>query len=270
MNSIDLAKRERKSSPWLRFIDKVVKPHMVHTTSMTSVQVGLSGYLLKQKNGLLGVTFERRFFVLDKADGIIRYYRKEGAKLAKAFVCRGALLTVLPGRLGTLEGTFCVENEDRMLTLRADTDAARSAWVAALLDAGALTPEALRAQRFARFHCRRIEATVEKPPNMPLGLALAPSKTGITTGHLIVTDVSYGGLIQLSGADFRLGDMLVSVNRKKIESLDGFIQLLRGLVGKLVFELQRVEEPAALEALLQQVLAELAPQIRRLNHADDR
>ena len=85
-----------------------------------------------------------------------------------------------------------------------------------------------------------------------------------------MTDVSYGGLIQLSGADFRLGDMLVSVNRKKIESLDGFIQLLRGLVGKLVFELQRVEEPAALEALLQQVLAELAPQIRRLNHADDR
>ena len=243
---------------------------MVLSTSMTSEQVGLSGYLLKQKIGLLGVTFERRFFVLDKADGIIRYYKKEGAKLAKAFVCRGALLTVLPGRLGTLEGTFCVENEDRMLTLRADTDAARSAWVAALLDAGALTPEALRAQRFARFHCRRIEATVEKPPNMPLGLALAPSKTGITTGHLIVTDVSYGGLIQLSGADFRLGDMLVSVNRKKIESLDGFIQLLRGLVGKLVFELQRVEEPAALEALLQQVLAELAPQIRRLNHADDR
>jgi hypothetical protein len=108
--------------------------------------------------------------------------------------------------------------------------------------------------------CRRIEATVEKPPNMPLGLALALSKTGVTTGHLIVTDVSYGGLVQLSGADFRLGDMLVSVNRKKIGSLDGFVQLLRGFVGKLVFELQRVEEPGALKALLQQVPAELAPQ----------
>jgi hypothetical protein len=54
--------------------------------------------------------------------------------------------------------------------------------------------------------------------------------------------------------------MLVSVNRKKIGSLDGFVQLLRGFVGKLVFELQRVEEPGALKALLQQVPAELAPQ----------
>lgn len=332
---------------------------------MTSMQGGQSGYLFKQNNGLLGVTFERRFFVLDKANGIIRYYRKEGAKLAKEFVCRGALLSVLPGRLGTLEGTFCVKNASRMLILRADTGAVRSAWVGALLDAGAqnhplsihvaaqpvrggngsrevasataiatartssgtqaaapivmsggaactlvpvpaglaagdrfqlelpdgesftvIVPEGagqsievvlparcvtvkdsssslpLRHSRSNSEHtlCRRIEATVEKPPNLPLGLALAPSKTGVTTGHLIVTDVSYGGLVQLSGADFRLGDMLVSVNRKKIESLDGFVQLLRGFVGKLVFELQRVEEPGALKALLQQVPAELAPQ----------
>ena len=77
--------------------------------------------------------------------------------------------------------------------------------------------------------------------NMPLGLALIPSGTG----HLIVNDVANGGLIQSSGANIIKGDQLVGVNGTRVESLDGFVELLHGLpLGELVFEVLRpVEEP---------------------------
>ena len=76
---------------------------------------------------------------------------------------------------------------------------------------------------------------------MPLGLALIPSGTG----HLIVNDVANGGLIQSSGANIIKGDQLVGVNGTRVESLDGFVELLHGLpLGELVFEVLRpVEEP---------------------------
>ena len=130
-----------------------------------------------------------------------------------------------------------------------------------------------------------MQVTLEKPPSASLGLALAPSKTG----HLIVTDVPYGGLIQVSacrlprgvpcrlprgapcrvpcrvpyggriqvsGADFRLGDMLVGVNGTAVQSLDSFVETMRSLSGVLTFELQRVEDAEALEILLRQVSKE--------------
>ena len=77
--------------------------------------------------------------------------------------------------------------------------------------------------------------------NMPLGLALIPSGTG----HLIVNDVANGGLIRSSGANIIKGDQLVGVNGTRVESLDGFVELLHGLpLGELVFEVLRpVEEP---------------------------
>ena len=100
--------------------------------------------------------------------------------------------------------------------------------------------------------CRRIEVSFNRPPNMPLGLAVAPSKTG----HLIVTDVPHGGLVQQLHADFRLGDMLISINGLEVQGLDSFVQLMSELSGLLAFQIQRVEDPEALQTLLQQVSKE--------------
>ena len=72
---------------------------------------------------------------------------------------------------------------------------------------------------------------VDRPANAPLGLALAPGELG----RLVVTDLAYGGLIQAAGANIREGDQLLSINGNVVESLNGFVQLLSGLAGELVF-----------------------------------
>ena len=95
----------------------------------------------------------------------------------------------------------------------------------------------------------RIQVVVDRPANAPLGLALAPGEMG----RLVVTDLAYGGLIQAAGANIQEGDQLLSINGNVVESLNGFVQLLSGLAGELVFELLRSEGPEVLEVPIRQV-----------------
>ncbi|KOO33228.1 hypothetical protein Ctob_008918 [Chrysochromulina tobinii] len=71
-------------------------------------------------------------------------------------------------------------------------------------------------------------------------------------GRLVVTDLAYGGLIQAAGANIREGDQLLSINGNVVESLNGFVQLLSGLAGELVFELLRSEGPEMLDVPIRQ------------------
>ena len=246
--------------------------------------------------------WEKRYFVLDQ-HSMLRYYKKEGDDQAKNELnCQGALLSVLQR-----DSAFCIETRDRVLSLRAESDTQRSAWICALLQAGAqdhplagFAAEALTGARpnssvaqtclgsssappeiivsapqaecnhlittrvpippglsaGEQFYiqaedgshvavtvpssvgtcmdvalpmrvaegirdvtlptqtsadskytlCRRLSLTLHKPEQARLGLAVAPSRSG----HLIVTDIPHGGLIQQVAADFRLGDSELS------------------------------------------------------------
>ena len=101
--------------------------------------------------------------------------------------------------------------------------------------------------------CRRFDVAVHKWKNEPLGLALAPSRSG----HLTVTDVTPDGLAESCGA-FQLGDMIVSINGKSLNAdLDEFIRTMGALAsGEISLGVQRVEDEAALQLLLEQVSAE--------------
>ena len=126
---------------------------------------------------------ERRFFVLDSHNGVLRYYKKEGAHESKEFVCRSALLSVLDK-----EGAFCIESRERVLSLKADTDAERSAWVQALLGAGAINHPLganLAAQPIAAApgaeRSPNAAATPPAPPAPP-SRTLVPVPPGLSAG----------------------------------------------------------------------------------------
>ena len=104
--------------------------------------------------------------------------------------------------------------------------------------------------------CRRFDVDVHKPEGRPLGLALAPSRAG----HLTVTDVTAGGVAETLGS-FNLGDMLVTFNGEALTAnLDAFIRKLSQSEedddGEMVLGVQRVEDEAALQLLLEQVSSE--------------
>ena len=87
--------------------------------------------------------WERRWFVVAPADNVLRYYKKradaEMGKPARAeFPCEGAYVG-MDGEEGASSKyfRFFLETKERVLSLRAETEAERSEWVVALLAAGA-------------------------------------------------------------------------------------------------------------------------------------
>jgi hypothetical protein len=136
------------------------------------------------KRGDIVKSWRRRFFVLDKATGTLRYYTgadKAESGLKGTVPIRGAAVAPLTKR--DIDCDFCFglrpKGSKRVYILAGDTAAARDEWIGQLAAAGALAPPGARTRAAAATQRSSLtptarQARAPRSPRSGRGSALAP------------------------------------------------------------------------------------------------